>query len=313
MSKQQRVVDMYKEFPYMTTAELADMIGCTKRTVRYALEGMRRMDTTHANILLFDLETAPLEVYSWGIWKQMINPGMIIKEWSLLSWSAKWLFESDIMGQVVKPYQAEERIDASIINDLWNLMDKADIIIAHNAVKFDVKKMNARFILNGLAPPSPYRVIDTLSVVKRMFAFTSNKLDYVNGLLSITQKMNHTGMQMWKDCVNGTNREALSALAMMLEYNKVDVVALEELYLVLRPWIKSHPNVNLYQSFDDTIPQAVRCANCGTDNVSWQGKYYTPAGRYKSFRCLECGAIGRSRYSDLSKQERKTLGLAIAN
>lgn len=312
MTKQEEVREIYKAYPEMSTTELAERVGCTPRTVRYALHGVRAGQLgNHAKILLFDLETSPLEVYSWGIWKQLINPAMVMKDWSLLSWSAKWLFEAEVMGEVVTPNEAHVRTDKSIIRQLWELMDEADIIIAHNAVKFDVKKMNARFILNGMLPPSPYRVIDTLSIVKRMFAFTSNKLDYVNGLLGITQKMNHEGFGMWKKCVNGTREEAAQALRTMMEYNKIDVVALEDLYVVLRPWIKSHPNVNLYMDVEDTDGK-VHCANCGAGNIHWNGKYYTPAGRFKAFRCLDCGAIGRSRFSDLSTNERKALGLAIA-
>lgn len=310
MNKQELVREIYQKHPDMATHEIAETVGCSRRTVRYALQGMRGRDMNPAKILLFDLETSPLEVYTWGIWKQVINPGMIIKDWALLSWSAKWLFEADVVGEVVTPKAARDRTDREIIHDLWKFMDEADIIIAHNAVKFDVKRMNARFILNGLLPPSPFRVIDTLSVVKRMFGFTCNKLDYVNGLLDITQKMQHSGFQMWKDCVNGTIDEAEAALTTMLKYNKVDVVALEELYIVLRPWIKSHPNVNLYH---DTGRYTTHCPNCGSGDLKWNGKYYTPAGRFRAFRCLDCGAIGRSRYSDLTKRERKELGLAIAN
>jgi hypothetical protein len=197
---------------------------------------------------------------------------------------------------------------------LWGLMDEADIIIAHNANKFDVKRMNSRFVQNGMLPPSPYRVIDTLASVKRVFGFSSNKLDYINELLGITQKMAHEGFGMWKKAVNGTSEESFKALGNMLEYNKVDVLALEELYVTIRPWIKSHPNVNLYQNVEGAKNNAsISCVNCGTSDIAWSGKYYTPAGRFNAFRCNHCGAIGRSRYSDISREERKTLGISVSN
>jgi hypothetical protein len=76
-------------------------------------------------------------------------------------------------------------------------------------------------------------------------------------------------------------------------------VALEELYLKLRPWIKSHPNLGLYV-------EGEVCPTCGSDQITWKGKYRTPAGEYKTFRC-ECGAIGRSRHSEPKKSLQRSV------
>jgi hypothetical protein len=313
MTKQEQIQKLYYVNPSATTTELAEQVGCSNRTARYALESIKSNSAfSPAKILLFDLETSPMEVYSWGLWKQLIQPQQVMKDWAVLSWSAKWLFSETTMGMVVSPEEAKDREDKDIMEKLWGLMNEADIIIAHNANKFDVKRMNARFIQNGLLPPSPYRVIDTLASIKRVFGFSSNKMDYVNELLGLTMKLAHEGFDMWKKAVNGTSEESFAALGNMLEYNKVDVLALEELYMMIRPWIKSHPNVNLYQDWKEEDDQ-IHCVNCGSDNITWNGKYYTPSGRFASFRCNSCGAMGRSRYSDITLAERKTLGIAVAN
>jgi len=98
------------------------------------------------------------------------------------------------------------------------------------------------------------------------------------------------------------------ALREMMKYNRQDVVATEELYLKIRPWIKSHPNCALYME----SPDSSVCANCGSANLKHNGKYYTPAGRFLAFRCLDCGAICRSRYSDLDRGEREQLLISVA-
>lgn len=312
MTKTEMIKEFYKANPDLTTADIAEEIGCSRRMVRSVLQGVRTTHSSPAKILLYDLETAPMEVYAWRFWKQTVTPAMLIKDWSLLSWSAKWLFHDEVKGQVVTPKEAHDRNDESIIKSLWDLMEEADIIIAHNGAKFDVKKMNARFLINGLNPPTPYRVIDTLRVLTRVFGFSDNSMNGINTTLGLMNKMEHEGMGMWKKSVNGSRAEAAQALNTMLSYNKVDVLALEDLYLHIRPWIKSHPNVNLYQEYLGNI-EDIKCTNCGSVNLEWKGKYYTPAGRYCSFRCSACGAIGRSRYSDLSKEERKSLGLSVAN
>jgi DNA polymerase elongation subunit (family B) len=256
-----------------------------------------------ARILLMDIETAPMEVYVWQLYKNnYINPDAVIKDWSILTWSAKWLFEPDVMSSKVSGQDAVDRKDKDVISELWTLLDEANIVIAHNGKRFDVRKCNARFALNGLTPPLPYRVIDTLQVSRQNFALSSYKLDYINQLFGLTQK-GHPGFGIWKRAVNGDEE----ALEDMRAYCDNDVVILEELYLQIRPWIKGHPNVGLYIDSTTTV-----CTNCGNEDLSWGGSYYTPAGRYKAFRCRKCGAIGRSRTSDLSAEEREALCISAA-
>lgn len=236
-------------------------------------------------ILLFDLETSPLEVYSWGVYNQFINPEFVIKDTALLTWAAKWLCQEEVFFGKVSTKDAANRIDKSIVKPLWNLIDEADIIIAHNLRGFDEKVANTRFILNGLDRPSPYRIIDTLFECKKNFRFTSNKLDYVNNKLGIGRKI-ETSFNLWRRCINGDAQ----ALEEMLKYNIQDVYALEELYFELRPWIKSHPNLALY--YDDCNG---RCSNCGSKHLEEGGLYTTNVNVYKAVRCKDCGAYMREK------------------
>lgn len=294
----------------LSNSGIANKLGCSKRTVRrYANSdkpARRIYKRKRGKILLFDIETAPMEVYVWGLIdkrNRYISPENVIKDWSVLSWAAKWLFEPDIISDVATPEEAENRDDARIIERIWNLFEKADIIVAHNAYKFDVRRLNARFIINDLGPNTPYRVIDTLKEARKVFDFPSYKLDALNERFGLSKKI-ETNFQLWIRCVTGGKK----ALKEMQTYNKSDVVALEELYLALRPWIKSHPPMSLYHDVID----AERCPTCESEKLSWNGFYATPAGKYKSFRCDKCGAIGRSRYSWLEKEERENLVISTA-
>jgi hypothetical protein len=255
-------------------------------------------------ILIFDIETAPMEVYVWHLFKNMVTPNMVIKDRSMLTWSAKWLFDNKIMGQRVSTTEAFNRTDESILSGLWTLLNEADIVVAHNGNAFDIKVANARFAVNGLLPTMPFKSVDTLLYSRKVFNFPSHKLDCLNGYFGLDLKMDHEGMDLWKKCVSGNE----AALNTMLQYNKRDVAILEELYLKLRPWLKGHPNVGLYIDTEETI-----CSNCGNEELTWGGYYFTPAGRYKSFRCDKCGAIGRSRTSDLDKETRARLLLSVAS
>jgi DNA-binding CsgD family transcriptional regulator len=310
-------IEHLAETTFQTNREIADVLGCSRRSVRRHVgkweDRIKRKtggetassaaEKKSARILLLDIETSPLEVYTWDIWKQTIYPKFIIKQSAILSWAAKWLFEPRVMSQCVTGADARDREDHSILPDVWDLLNEANIVIAHNGNRFDVRRLNSRFISAGLPPPMSYRVIDTLRVAKNRFNVPSYSLDDLNKWLGLTPK-DETTFDLWKDCVNGDDL----AVQEMRAYNETDVLILEELYLKIRPWIKGHPNVGLYIDTDKTV-----CTNCGNSNLEWSGFYYTPAGKYEAFRCNTCGAVGRSRKSDLTKEEKARLIQSVAH
>jgi DNA polymerase elongation subunit (family B) len=245
--------------------------------------------TSPAKILVFDIETAPSRGYIWSAWKQNIQPNQIISDWFMLTWAAKWLFEDDVMSARISVDEVEMEDDKRITEEVWRLLDKADIIIAHNAKKFDVPRLNTRFLLHGLPPPSPYQVIDTLETLRKRMAFTHNRLDYVNDKLGIGRKMDTGGFSLWDRCLKGEEE----ALMEMEQYNIQDVAILEETYLRIRPWIAPHPNIGLYIEDNVTV-----CPSCGSSHIEPAGTPYTTSvNQYESFRCKKCGSLGRSRKS----------------
>lgn len=248
-------------------------------------------------ILLFDIETTPMEVYVWGLFgNKYIGYENIIEDWNVLSWSAKWLFDSDVMSDIQTPKEAKNRDDKRVLKGIWDLLNQADIVIAHNGDKFDIKKLNTRFHLNGYLPPSPYQAIDTLKVSRKHFSFSSNRLDYLGQIMTNKGKIS-TNFQLWTDCLKGDSK----ALSNMLEYNEEDVRLLEEVYVELRPWIKSHPNVGIYMDGSN-------CPTCGGDDVEPNGHYYTtPSNMYESHRCNECGSLCRAINGELSIEDRREL------
>jgi len=255
-----------------------------------------------AKVLLFDIETLPIVSYHWGMFKQYINHNQIINDWIMLSWSAKWLFDYNIYSDILTPREAIKRHDKRISKSLWKLLDEADVVVAHNLKKFDKKRSQTRFKINGLNPPSPYQLIDTLEQSRKEFSFSSNRLDYLGKIMVNHQKLD-TDFELWRKCDNGDK----SALKLMDEYCCNDVVLLEEVYLELRAWIKSHPNLNVYGE-----GYCERCPSCSSEDIKYKGYYGTPSGRYASFQCYSCGTYGRSRYSDLSKEEKSQLTTSIA-
>lgn len=256
----------------------------------------------HPKIFIFDIETLFLKVRTWSLYPKYIDYKQIIQDKCILSWSGKWLYSSEVMGDVLTPQEATDRNDKRILEGIWKLMDESDVILAHNGARFDVKELNSRFLLHSLPPPSPYQVIDTLLVLKKHFRYTSNRLDYIGKFLVDDQKI-PTNFELWERCDKGEQE----ALKEMLEYNKQDVNLLEEVYLMVLPYIKSHPNIALYSETNEEC-----CPTCGSFNLKECGYYTTPAGRYESLRCEKCKSLSRRRKSTLDKKQRDNLLVSVA-
>ena len=233
-------------------------------------------------ILVVDIESAPIVSYTWGLFDQNVGLNQIKQDWYILSWSAKWLGEDKVMYQDLRGKE-RTKTDKSLLKGIWDLLNEADIVVGQNSKRFDVKKLNARFVLNGFQPPSVYKQIDTLVLAKKHFAFTSNKLEYMTDKLCTThKKIKHVefgGFELWKECLAGNKK----AWAQMEAYNKADVLSTEELYTKLIPW-DSSLNFNIYR------PEGVvsQCS-CGSVKLNRRGYYYTSVAKYQKWRCMKCG------------------------
>lgn len=185
-----------------------------------------------------------------------------------------------------------------MLKEIHSLISEADAVVTYNGDRFDLKILNQEFMMQGMAPPAPYRSIDMLKVMKYRFRGTSNKLDYWLRRLELGQKLTHRGPQLWLDCMNKSIKKEIRdrAFEEMEEYNCVDVTELEGLYHRVLPWIHNHPNLSILHG------EHV-CMQCGSSSVQKRGFYYTNAGMYQRFQCNACGTWGRGT-KNLATTER---------
>jgi len=198
-----------------------------------------------------------------------------------LSFAYKWLGEKKIHVHALPDYPAYKRdkeCDSDLTAQLWELFDRADIVVAHNGDRFDIRKSNARFLAHGFIPPSPYKSVDTLKLAKKHFRFDSNKLDDLGKYLGVGRKLPHTGPHLWFGCMGGDPK----AWALMRRYNAQDVALLERVYLKLRPWATTHPNLSHYSRLDV-------CPVCQSNHLKNSGLHYLTSGKKQRRTCLDCG------------------------
>jgi len=255
-----------------------------------------------AKILVIDIETSPIEAYCWALWDQNVGLNQIKVEWSILSFAAKWVGKPKIMyADTSGRGPGKVRDDKQLLVQIHALLDEADIVVAQNGRRFDVKKINARMVMAGLKPYSPIRIVDTLEAAKKYFAFTSNKLEWASEWLTTQKKLDHKefpGFELWKECLADNPK----AWRVMKRYNKRDTSATEEYYLRILPWIANHPNMGAYT---DVVEHT--CTRCASPNVQSRGKMRLQQGLYNRYHCQDCGSWSRGKIMLLAPAKRKAM------
>jgi DNA polymerase elongation subunit (family B) len=255
-----------------------------------------------AKIVSFDIETAPTTAYVWRRWKENIRLDQVISEGYLLCAVAKFLDEKKprtiALTDYPKLWKENPEDDIEVVKWCWDILDEADIVIAHFGKKFDIPVLNARFIALGLNPPSPYRIIDTCEQARKRFKFPYNSLDGIGDYLGLGRKI-ETKFSLWTDCLRGVKR----AWKDMVAYCVQDVLLLEKVYKKMVPWIENHPNLALYD-LNDTRPC---CPKCGGYKISWRGYSRSTTQVYHRFRCKKCGGWGRERFTCVDKRKKTAI------
>lgn len=249
-------------------------------------------------ILIVDIETAPSIAYIWQVWKANIGFKQVKERGYLMSYAAKWLGSDDVMYN-----ENRHGDDKGLVQDLISLFDQADVVIAHNADKFDVPTVNARAVYHKIPPPSPYKTIDTLKVAKSQFRMERNTLQFLSYYLGVEEKEEHErfpGFELWLQCLKQNDE----AWAEMRVYNIQDVLTLEQVYLRLRPWMRNPPNHGVHSD----VPV---CPACGGTHLHKRGTYSTNVSTFQRYNCLDCGKWSRGRQNLRDKQAMKATVIGI--
>jgi len=245
------------------------------------------MSKSKAKVLLYDIETAPNLVHTWGIYEQ--NVLEVVRPWYILCFAYKWLDEPTTKVIALTDYEREYRKDPindyHVVKALHELFNEADIIIAHNGNQFDQKKVQARFLVHGFDPPMHYRQIDTLKEARKHFKFDSNRLNDLGVTLGLGEKVDTGGYSLWKGCMAGDEK----SWAKMKRYNKQDVVLLEKVYKALRPWIANHPNIATLNG------DRAGCPKCGGFDWQKRGVRRNKTTSYQQYQCNLCNGYFHSR------------------
>ena len=243
---------------------------------------------------MFDIETSPIQGFTWSTWETNV---LKIKEpFQVMSVAWKTLNQDDLTVKALcdyKGYKPNKLDDKQLVEEVWHVLDDADVLIGHHSNQFDIKKLNARFVFHGLHAPSFYHPIDTKAAASKYFKFDSNSLNNLGLFLGVGQKAATGGLDLWFDCMAGDKK----AWQTMKDYNGQDVVLLEQVYLKLRPFMATHPDLNQIAE-NGTEPA---CSTCMSHNIQKRGFSLTKMGRKQRYQCSDCGSWSTGPWQKTAK------------
>lgn len=256
-------------------------------------------------VLIFDLETSYLETTTkhWNSHVQDYIPHdkMSVKEWSILTFSAKWLGDPKIT-YVDTSKNKNYRDDKNVVLALRELLDECDIIITKNGKRFDEKMFNARCVKHGIPQPSPYKHIDTEQILRRKFKLVSYSLEYACEFFNTKHKKlkheNFHGMKLWEECMAGNKK----AWAEMKKYNIHDILSTEDLWVAIQAWDNTAPDFNLFRNDNSII-----ICNCGSSKLQRRGYNITKTGKNPRLQCTKCGRWHTLKENAMNKERKKIL------
>lgn len=220
--------------------------------------------STKPKILLYDIETTYSEGAFWGGRKYDQTILRVTKERELLSIAWEWLGS----GVVEFDSREGEKTDKRLTKTLRDLLEEADLVVAHNGDKFDITVSRTRMLHHRLKPLKQQVSVDTCKAAKRYFNFTGNSLEDLAQFLGVGSKLPHQGLSLWTGCIEN-DRDCWET---MIRYNKHDVTLLREVYNLLRPWIENHPNIaKILNPRNTPINQCTNCAGINTQSRGTRG------------------------------------------
>jgi hypothetical protein len=221
--------------------------------------------------LFVDIETSPTLAYVYDYYDT--NIVKIVDNWKLMSIAWKWEGEKKISVCSTRTKTEKELVELA-----HKLYTEADVVVGFNSIRFDDKKLLAKFIEFDLAPVS-YRAVDVMKIAKNA-SFISNSLDNLCKTLLGEGKSDITYKDLWFDCLQNDAR----AYRLLEKYNKKDVDLTYRLYNRLKPYSRASQVPNM------AIEKGYCCRVCGSKNLQSRGFTYTRTRKYRRLQCNDCHA-----------------------
>ena len=211
-------------------------------------------------ILFIDIETSLLEARVFRTGQQQVNAHQLKSTTKILTVAGGTLYDLLTHGEEgmwscsnhrSSTFKKDPLDDEEVLAAVWEELDKAEVVVAHNA-RFDSDWLKGRFLELGWQLPSPYFLFCTYRNLTP-FNLTSKKLDQLSQTLIGSKKI-ETNFDLWMRCSDGDKK----AFEQMEDYNVGDVYN-----TLFRVWLRT-AYYNPIKAIDFTNPHNDK-PNCRID------------------------------------------------
>jgi len=194
----------------------------------------QKIESKEAKILFYDIETSWNEGWFWRPGRKVsLTHSQITKERAVICVSYKWAGEDEVYTLTWDKNQD----DKFLISQFIDVLNEADMIVAHNGNSFDLRWIRGRAAYHRIPMLPRYKQFDTMRVAMSKFNFNSYALAYIAKFFGIEDGKIQTRPQLWDDVCLYNDRNALIE---MIEYCERDVEVLEKVYDVIKYYDNPH-------------------------------------------------------------------------
>lgn len=234
-------------------------------------------------ILFYDIETTPFLAglfqvgHNVSVSHENILPGQHSK---IICVGYKWDHEKEVKAIT---WNLKTRDCEGLIRRVTRLIESADVAIAHNGDKFDVRHLNTQRLLNNLPPIAWPTTEDTLKQLRKIFYLPSYRLDYITKLLFGAGKKS----MVFQDWLSILLKRDKVAYHKMIDYCKHDVDLLAKTFNRVKRYLPLRANV--YQTSATIRDGIVPCKACGSVRSRSRGRVYKEKSIWQKRVCVVCG------------------------
>ena len=230
-------------------------------------------------VLFYDIETAPIKAYVWGLGKQVVRHAQLDKDHSrhrIITIQYAW---NDGKPAKALHWDLETQDQTKMLEEFEKLANQADILVGKNSDRFDIKHIFAQRMFHNMAgyPEWVSKSDDLEKQMRRYFKLPSQSLDYISSQLGLGGK-NEMGFQDWIDIVEKAPKWK-EKLKKMIKYGCKDVEDTRTIW----NYASKHFKLKSIWRREEVVGLTCRhChkGDCLRPNGSWRG--------YKEFRCTRC-------------------------
>jgi uncharacterized protein YprB with RNaseH-like and TPR domain len=226
-------------------------------------------------ILFYDIETTPLKVWTFSAGrKAYIHHGSVVEGSyeDIICAAWKWGHEKKVHCM---DWGLQKQNSSKLVLTLSKELEEADLIVGHNADKFDWRMLNTLRLRYGLPSINwELKSEDTLKQMRKYFKLPYYNLDYLTSTLGVGKK----GDMCLQDWVNIIDHKDSKSLDKMVKYCKNDVLVLQKLYERIKPYLK--PKLNMYKTQQERV-----CPVCGSIDTVRNGTRVINGKVFQQYHC----------------------------